>query len=238
MQNKNVNFINKMKNKIILYLFLISYLGLSSCGRGSRPNITFIGDLKEESQTNAKNGSYIYSHFLNAGYVNFYNERKLKPIPVLAELKLFHLLGFKNLVQNPEKIKYKPYAGDSAERVYTQKDSALMVLVGVSATISDMAGNKVVFVKDASIPTQIGTSKIPYITDSTNLNGKCISVNEHLSSIIKIDQNEYYKNIVLQIMSNPAVFKKEQKYKLHFRVFDKVDPNRYFEGETSFIAYW
>jgi hypothetical protein len=227
-----------MKNKIILYLFLISYLGLSSCGRGSRPNITFVGDLKEESQTTAKNGSYIYSHFLNTGYVNFYNERKLKPIPVLAELKLFHLLGFKNLVQNPEKIKYTPFAGDSAERVYTHKDSALMVLVGVSATITDMAGNKVVFVKDASIPTQIGTSKFPYVTDSTNLNGKCISVKEHLSSLINIDRNEYYKNIQIQIMSNPAVFKKEQKYKLHFRVFDKVDLNRYFEGETSFIAYW
>jgi len=227
-----------MKNKIILYLFLISYLGLSSCGRGSRPNITFVGDLKEESQTMAKNGSFIYSHFLNAGYVNFYNERKLKPIPVLAELKLFHLQGFKNLVQNPEKIKYKLFAGDSTERIYTQKDSALMVLVGVSASITDMAGTKVVFVKDVTIPSQIGTSKFPYVIDSTNLNGKCISVKEHLSSLIKMDRNEYYKNIVLQIMSNPAVFKTEQKYKLHFRVFDKVDPNRYFEGETTFIAYW
>ena len=95
-----------MKNKLILYLFLISYLGLSSCGRGTRPNITFIGDLKEETKTDAKNGSYIYSHFLNASYVHFYNEQKLKPIPVLAELKLFHLQGFKNLVQNPGWEKY------------------------------------------------------------------------------------------------------------------------------------
>ena len=227
-----------MKNKIILYLFLITYLGLSSCGRGSRPNIAFIGDLKEESQTRAKNGSYIYSHFLNAAYVNFYNERKLKPIPVLAELKLYHLQGFKRLVENPEKIQYKKFAGDSSETVYKQKDSALMVLIGLSATITDMAGNKVVFIKDAYITTQIGTSKFTYVTDSTNLNGKCISVKEHLSSLINIDRNEYNKNIIIQIMSNPAVFKKEQKYKLHFRVFDKVDPNRYFEGETSFTAYW
>ena len=227
-----------MKNKIILYLFLISYLGLSSCGRGSRPNITFIGDLKEESQTRAKNGSYIYSHFLNTAYVNFYNERKLKPIPVLAELKLFHLEGFKRLVENPEQIKYKLFSGDSTETVYTKKDPALMALVGVSVTITDLAGNKVVFVKDANIPTQVGTSKIPYVTDSTNLNGKCITVKEHLSSLITMDRNMYYKNIRIQIMSNPSVFKKEQKYKLHFRVFDRVDPNRYFEGETSFIAYW
>ena len=227
-----------MKTKIILYLFLISYLGLSSCGRGSSPNITFIGDIKEESQTTAKNGSFIYSHFLNVGYVNFYNERKLKPIPVLAELKLYHLQGFKNLVEHSEKILYKPYAGDSLERVYTQKDSALMALVGVSATITDMAGNKVVFVKDASIPTQFGTSKFHYVTDSTNLNGKCISVKEHLSLVIKTDRNEYYKNIQIQILSNPDILKKDQKYKLHFRVFDKVDPNRYFEGETSFMSYW
>ena len=227
-----------MKNKIILYLFVLSYLGLSSCGKGSRPTITFIGDLKEESKTNAKNGSYIYSHFLNATYVNFYNEQKLKPIPVLAELKLYHLSGFKNLVENAAKILYKPFAGDSTERVYTEKDSALMVLLGVSATITDLAGNKVVDVKDLHIPTQVGTTKFPYITDTTNLNGKCIVAKEHLSWLITMDRNVYYKNLTLQIMSNPAVFKKEQKYKLHFRVFDKVDPNRYFEGETLFTAYW
>jgi hypothetical protein len=226
-----------MKNKIILYFFLVSYLGLSSCGKGTKPTVTFIGDLKEESQTRAKDGSYIYSHFLNAAYVNFYNERKLKPIPVLAELKLYHLQGFKRLVDNPAKIEYKPFAGDSAERVYTQKDSVLMVLVGVSATITDLAGNKVVDVKDIHIPTQVGTSKFPYVSDTTNVNGKCITVKEHLSSLITMDRNVYYKNLNIQIMNNPAVFKKEQKYKLHFRVFDKVDPNRYFEGETPFTAY-
>ena len=227
-----------MKNKIILYFFLVSYLGLSSCGRGTRPEITFIGDIKEESQINAKNGSFIYSHFLNADYVNFYNERKLKPIPVVAELKLFHLFGFKNLVENAPKPKYILYTGDSTERAYIQKDSALMALVGVSVTITDLSGAKVVYVKDMRIPTQTGTAKFPYVTDTTNLNGKCISVKENITSFIKPDRNAYFKNVTIQIMSNPAVLKKDQKYKLHFRVFDKVDPNRYFEGETKFIAYW
>jgi hypothetical protein len=226
-----------MKNKIFLFLALVSYLALTSCGKGTRPNVTFIGDIKEESQTRARDGSYIYSHFLNVSNVSFYNERKLNPIPVLAELKLFHLGGFKNLVKNPVKLEYKLFAGDSTERVYTQKDSALMVLVGMSATITDEAGNKVVDVKDILIPTQVGTAKFPYHVDSTNLNGKCISVKEHLSWLVKMDRNDYYKNLTLQIMSNPAVFKKEQKYKLHFRVFDKVDPNRYFEGQTKFTAY-
>jgi hypothetical protein len=226
-----------MKNKLILFLILLSYLGLNSCGKGSRPNVTFIGDLQEESQVKAKDGSYIYSHFLNVERVKMYNERKLKPTLIVAELSLNHLQGFKKLVEKANDLKYRLFEGDSSELVCEKIDSALMVLVGLNLTITDNAGKKVVGVKDFRIPNQVGTAKFPYVTDTTNLNGKCISASLNITSVINNEKNLYFKNLKLVIQNNPSVFTKEQKYKLHFRVFDKVDPNRYFEGETLFTAY-
>ena len=116
-----------MTNKIILYLFLVSYLGLSSCGNKTKPTISFINVLKEESRTQAKDGSFVYSHFLNVGIVRFKNERKLKKTDVLAELKLYHLSGFKKQYEKAADMNYKLFAGDSSETIYPQKDSALMV---------------------------------------------------------------------------------------------------------------
>jgi hypothetical protein len=212
-----------MSNKLILFLFLVSYLGLSSCGKRSRPAVTFIGDLKEESKTDATNGSFIYSHFLNVNLVRLHNERKLRKTDTVAVLKLYHLLGFKKLVENAPGIQYRLFVGDSSEMVHP--------------TITDQSGKKVVDVKDLRIPSQTGTAHFPYVTDSTNLNGKCISAKEHITSVVTQERNLYYKNIDLYIVNSPAVLQKEQKYKLKFRVFDKVDPNRYFEGETPITAY-
>jgi hypothetical protein len=226
-----------MSNKLILFLFLVSYLGLASCGKSSRPTVTFIGDLKEESKTNATNGSYIYSHFLNVDLVRLHNERKLRKTDTMAVLKLYHLLGFKKLVDNAPGVQYRLFAGDSSELAYPTKDSALMVLMGMSVTITDQTGKKVVDVKDLRISSQTGTAHFPYVTDTTNLNGKCISAKEHITSMVTQERNIYYKNIDLYIVNSPAVLIKEQKYKLKFRVFDKVDPNRYFEGETPITAY-
>ena len=226
-----------MTNKLILFLILISYLGLSSCGKKTKPVVSYFNDLKEESRTQAKDGSYIYSHFLNVDIVKLYNERKIKKTDVVAELKLHHLEGFKRLVENAPQVAYHLFAGDSSETVYTQRDSALMVLAGFSATITDARGNKVVVVKDKFIPTQAGTTKFPNVTDTTNLNGNCIEVKENVTLKINNESNIYYKNLNVLIINNPEVFKKEQNYKLHFRVYDKVDPNRYLEGETLFKAY-
>ena len=226
-----------MSNKIILFLFLVSYLGFSSCGKRAQPTVTFIGDLKEESKTDATNGSYIYSHFLNVDVVRLHNERKLRKTDTMADLKLYHLLGFKKLVDHAPGVQYRLFAGDSSERTYPTKDSALMVLMGVSVTITDQTGKKVVDVKDLRIPSQTGTAYFPYVTDTTNLNGKCISAKEHITLMVTQERNIYYKNIDLYIVNSPAVLIKEQKYKLKFRIFDKVDPNRYFEGETPITAY-
>ena len=226
-----------MSNKLILFLFLASSLGLSSCGNKSRPTVTFIGDLKDESRTAAKDGSFIYSHFLNVDLIRLHNERTLRNTDTVATLKLYHLQGFKKLVENAYDTKYRLYAGDSSELVYPNKDSALMVLMGLSVTITDQTGKKVIEVKDLRIPTQVGTVHFPYVTDTANLNGKCISAKEHISSVINQEHNFYYKNIDLYIVNSPAVLSKDQKYKLHFKVFDKMDPNRYFEGDTPFMAY-
>lgn len=226
-----------MKNKLFLLFLLALYLGLSSCGKRTKATVSFINDLKEESKTQAKDGSYIYSHFLNVGVVSLKNERKLKKTDTVANLKLYHLSGFKKLIENADDIKYRVFAGDSSETVFHQKDSALLVLMGVNATITDQVGNKLVDIKDINIPTQIVTSKFPAGTDSKNVNGKCISVSEHITSVVTNENNIYYKNMNIVILSNPLVFTKEQKYKLHFRVYDKLDPNRYFEGETLFTVY-
>lgn len=226
-----------MTNKIILYLFLASYLGLSSCGKKSKPTVSFINDLKEESRTQAKDGSYIYSHFLNVGIVKLYNERKLKKTDVVAELKLYHLSGFKKQFEKAVDINYRLFAGDSSETVYPQKDSALMVLMGFNATITDMAGNKIAVVNNVSVPAQVSISKVPSLADTTNVYGKCISVSEHITSKVTDLTNTYYKNLNIIILNNPLIFKKGQKYRLYFKVFDKMDPNRYFEGETLFTVY-
>jgi len=226
-----------MKNKFILYLFLVSFLGLASCGRGTRPTVTFVNDLKEEMRTQAKDGSFIYSHFLNVDVVSFKNERKLQKTEILADLKLYHLIGFKQLVENAEQIKYRVFEGDSTEIICKSKDSALMVLIGITATITDNSGKKIAEVKDLRIPTQVGIKRFPYVTDASNQDAKCITANEHMSSVITLDKNLYYKNLNLIILNDASVFKKEQKYKLHFRVYDKLDPKRYFEGETPFMAY-
>ena len=226
-----------MKNKIILFLFFVSILGLSSCGTRTKATVSFINDLKEESSTRANDGSYIHSHFLNVEIVSLKNERKLKKTDTIALLKLYHLGGFKELAKNADDIKYRMFAGDSSEIVCHQKDSALMVLMGVSATITDKDGNKLVDINDINIPTQATSSKFKTITDSKNINVKCISVSEHITSKVTNEKNIYFKNIDLVILNNPSVLTKEQKYKLHFKVWDKVDPNRYFEGETLFTAY-
>lgn len=226
-----------MINKIILYLFLVSYLGLSSCGNKAKPTVSFINDLKEESRTQAKDGSYIYSHFLNVDIVRFYNERKIKKTDVVADLKLYHISGFKKQFEKAVDINYRLFAGDSSETFYPQKDSALIVLMGFNATITDMAGNKVAVVNNVSVPTRNDISKVLSLSDSTNLYGKCISVSEHITSKVTEIENIYYKNMNIFILNNPLVFKKSQKYKLYFKVFDKMDPNRYFEGETLFTAY-
>ena len=226
-----------MKNKIILFIFLVSYLGLTSCKKGTKPTVSFINDLKEESRTQAKDNSYVYSHFLNVRIVKLYNERKLKKTDVVAELKLYHLSGFKKQFPNVANMKYRIFAGDSSESIYHQKDSALMVLMGINAIITDKAGNKVVAVKDMLIPTKGGASKFQSVTDASNLNAKCIEVSEHITLKVTDTTNRYYKNLNVVVLNNPLVFKKEQKYKLHFKVYDKMDANRYFEGETLFTAY-
>ena len=226
-----------MTNKIILYLFLASYLGLSSCGKKTKPTVSFINDLNEESRSQAKDGSYIYSHFLNVNIVRFYNERKIKKTDVVADLKLYHISGFKKQSEKAVDLKYKLFAGDSSETFYPQKDSALMVLMGFNATITDMAGNKVAVVNNVSVPVRNDISKIPSLADTTNVYGKCISVSEHVTSKVTDIANIYYKNMNIFILNNPLIFKKNQKYKLYFMVFDKMDPNRYFEGETIFTAY-
>jgi len=226
-----------MTNKIFLLFLIALYLGLSSCGKKTKPTVSFINDLKEETSSRAKDGSYINSHFLNVSIVSLKNERKLKKTDTVALLKLYHLGGFKKLVENANDLKYRLFAGDSSETVYHQKDSALMVVIGVSATITDKVGNKLVDIKDINIPTQGASSKFPINTDSKDLNSKCISVSEHITSVVTNENNIYYKNINLVVLNNPLVLTKEQKYKLHFKVWDKVDPNRYFEGETLFTAY-
>lgn len=226
-----------MINKIILFLFLATYLGLSSCGNKTKPTVSFINDLKEESRSQAKDGSYIYSHFLNVGIVRFYNERKIKKTDVVADLKLYHISGFKKQFEKATDLKYKLFGGDSSETFYPQKDSALMVLMAFNATITDIAGNKLVVINNVSVPTRNDISKVPSFSDSTNLYGKCISVSEHITSKVSDIANIYYKNMNIFILNNPLVFMKGQKYKLYFKVFDKMDPNRYFEGETLFTAY-
>lgn len=226
-----------MTNKIILCFFLISYLGLSSCNKGTKPTVSFINDLKEESRTQAKDGSYIYSHFLNVGIVKLKNERKLKKTAVIAELKLYRLNGFKKQFEKAADLKYKLFAGDSSETLYPQKDSAMMVLIGFNAVITDMAGNKVVVINNVTVPALIGKDKSSPETDTTNVFGKCIALSEHITTKITDVANIYYMNMNLLILNNPLLLKKDQKYKLHFRVYDKMDPNRYFEGETPFTAY-
>ncbi|MDP4290069.1 MAG: hypothetical protein Q8908_03225 [Bacteroidota bacterium] len=227
-----------MANKLFLFLILMLSLGISSCSKGPRPTLSFISDIKEENRSDAKDGSFIYSHFLNVEQIKQYNEQKLDKTDFEAEFKMYHLSGFKKLVENAEEIPYRLFEGDSTEVIYPKKDSALMVLVGMTISITDRAGKKVVDVKDLLIPGQVGTAKVPYKVDSThNLNSSCISVTENISSKLTFDRNTYYKNMQITVRNKQGVLSKGQKYKIYFRVFDKLDPNRYLEGGSFFIAY-